>query len=88
MSVQLKRSLAALILSAMTAVGWCAQVQAADYAASVPAAPAGTHRYLENVPGEASDAEAAQRRAGHLSSAERKLLRQHVEDAAREDYKR
>jgi hypothetical protein len=89
MLVQFKQNLAGLILSAVALGSWIHLSyagQAGPSAASAPAA--GSHRYLEAGPGEASDAEAAQRRAGHLSPAERKLLRQHVEDAARDNYKR
>jgi hypothetical protein len=80
--------LAILILSVAALNTGLRSAQAAEDAPGAASAPtAGSHRYLTS-PTNASDAEAAQRRAGHMTVAERKLLRQHVEDAAREGYKR
>lgn len=47
------------------------------------------HRFLlENPAGGAAQAPDVPQRDGHLSPADRKLLRQHIEDAARDMYKR
>jgi len=83
-----KLGLAVLILSVAALNAGLRSAHAGEEAPGAASAPtAGSHRYLSS-PANASDAEAAQRRAGHMNVAERKLLRQHIEDAAREDYKR
>ncbi|WP_158903326.1 hypothetical protein [Burkholderia sp. L27(2015)] len=83
-----KLGLAILILSVAVLNAGLGSAQAAEDTPGAASAPtAGSHRFLSG-PTNASDAEVAQRRAGHMNVAERKLLRQHVEDAAREGYKR
>jgi len=52
-----------------------------------PAAEKPHHLLLQNPAGGAAQAPNVPQRDGHLSPADRKLLRQHIEDAARDMYK-
>jgi hypothetical protein len=64
-----------------------AQAQSGDAPPSTPPNQESRHLFLQNPQDGRAEAPDVPQRDGHMSAADRKLLRQHIEDAARDMYK-